>query len=154
MDGGSIPPASTTSCTIQRVKKFLTYAEQKERYGKRFIVCGIICRIRKRAAKAGRECLLTPTDFWAMWKKQAGKCFYTGRPMVIGCDHASESSLDSVSVDRVDNAKGYTVDNVVLCCLWVNNAKLCGTIDALVERARALVQYAGQDMASKEACTF
>lgn len=34
-----------------------------------------------------------------------------------------------VSVDRLDNAKGYALDNIVLCCKWANLGRNTATVD-------------------------
>ena len=54
------------------------------------------------------------------FKKQKGKCFYSGLDMVI-CDTAR--GLRRPSLDKRDPSKGYTKDNTVLCCWAVNAAK-------------------------------
>lgn len=43
------------------------------------------------------------------------KCFYTGVNLLM------ESG--GGSLDRIDNNKGYTVDNVIPCCGWVNKMR-------------------------------
>ena len=55
-----------------------------------------------------------------LWEKQDGKCYYTGIDMVIVKEgkHPQHPSLD-----RIDSEKGYTKDNVVLCCQSINFAK-------------------------------
>jgi len=50
-----------------------------------------------------------------MYEKQEGKCFYSGLIMTF----ENRQPL-SISIDRVDNQKGYTLENTVLCCFSVN----------------------------------
>lgn len=59
-----------------------------------------------------------------LWEQQNGKCFYTNVPMVIIKEgkHPQHPSLD-----RKDSDKGYTKNNVVLCCQSINFAKSCYT---------------------------
>lgn len=45
-------------------------------------------------------------------------CHYTGRDLTLERNH-----FNTVSLDRVDSSRGYTKDNVVLCCHMVNIAK-------------------------------
>lgn len=54
-----------------------------------------------------------------LWDKQKGRCFYTNIEMSL----TNVKSLDLVSVDRVDNSKGYTEGNLVLCTYAVNSLK-------------------------------
>lgn len=71
------------------------------------------------ARRKNLPCTLTVKDLVGMWDAQDGKCFYSGVLMSYAGDHLPES----VSVDRIDNTKGYTPDNVVLSCVAVNRMK-------------------------------
>jgi hypothetical protein len=62
---------------------------------------------------------LTVDYLLKLWKKQNGQCFYSGVQML----YTGGGALESVSIDRVDSGKGYTADNVVLCCTYVNRMK-------------------------------
>lgn len=44
---------------------------------------------------------------------KAKKCYYTGLPL----------SSNNITIDRVDNSKGYVKGNVVACVLFFNNLK-------------------------------
>jgi len=121
-------------------KKFLTYAEKKDAYGGGFANGQAICRIQGRARKKGIPCELTHVIFQRMWSEQKGKCFYTQRPMTVGQSTRKYFDMDQVSVDRVVPAKGYIIGNMVLCCRWVNVAKMQGTLSDLVERAKELLR--------------
>lgn len=73
--------------------------------------------------RARRKCLdfsITEVDITTLYAAQEGKCAYTGALMTMDC---SEHNRNSASVDRVDCSKGYTVDNIVLCCSIVNTMK-------------------------------
>jgi hypothetical protein len=48
------------------------------------------------------------------WDRQNGQCFYTGIPMNFNKNEWK------VSLERLDTSKGYTKDNIVLCCLELN----------------------------------
>jgi hypothetical protein len=67
-----------------------------------------------------------PTDFiHELWEKQGGKCCLTGTDfeLVTGgnCGY-KRFNPNSASVDRIDNSKGYTPDNVRLVCTAINLA--------------------------------
>ena len=49
------------------------------------------------------------------FEEQDGKCFYSGLPLVL-----EKKQPLSISIDRVDNQKGYTLENTVLCGLAIN----------------------------------
>ena len=50
-----------------------------------------------------------------LWEKQRGRCYYLNIPMSYEGDW-------QVSVERIDNSKGYTKDNVVLATLETQNS--------------------------------
>jgi transposase-like protein len=65
--------------------------------------------------------ILTFEDFKGLYEQQAGKDGYTGQQMSF--DFGQGRSGATVSLDRVDNEKGYTPDNVVFCRLGTNAKK-------------------------------
>ena len=58
-----------------------------------------------------------------LYKKQNGKCFYSGLKMEIALKHDKINNR-TLSLDRVDSKKGYTKNNVVLCCDNINTMKM------------------------------
>lgn len=63
------------------------------------------CSAKKHA---GREFSITKEQFMELWQKP---CYY--------CN----GSIKTIGIDRVNNEKGYTVDNIVPCCKLCNYAK-------------------------------
>lgn len=61
-----------------------------------------------------------------LWKKQLGKCAITKLQMTT-----KYNDINSVSIDRVDQNCGYSVDNIQLVCRWVNLAKNIFTNDQI-----------------------
>lgn len=67
--------------------------------------------------------------FWELTEKQFIKitqqdCHYCGaKPNNISKDKGRYGSYSYNGLDRVDNTKGYTIDNVVSCCKICNRAK-------------------------------
>lgn len=72
-------------------------------------------------AKKTVEHTITHEDLISQYNKQDGKCYYSGRTLTI---EMRTKCLDSLSIDRVDSTKGYTPDNIVLCCSIINIMKL------------------------------
>jgi hypothetical protein len=64
---------------------------------------------------------LKPEDLMTLYNQQEGKCYYTDVQMKLSSD--TERDLYLMSIDRTDSSKGYTKDNVVLCCWGVNVLK-------------------------------
>jgi hypothetical protein len=55
-----------------------------------------------------------------LWEQQGGKCYYSNVPLQIP-QYGKGRNPFTASVDRLDNSKGYTKDNVVWC-VWACNA--------------------------------
>ncbi len=64
--------------------------------------------IKQNAKRRKISCRITVADLMACWSRQEGHCFYTGKPMKIG------------SVDRIDNERGYSPTNIIMCERYVN----------------------------------
>lgn len=56
--------------------------------------------------------------------RQGGVCFYSGRSLFL-----EPNKADTISLDRVDPAKGYVKGNVVLCSTVVNLCKLDQSVE-------------------------
>ena len=95
---------------------------------------------RGTARKKGLPFEITADQMASMWAAQDGRCFYTGVPMVFDGSNVPES----VSIDRVDSAKGYTLDNVVLCGTYVNRMKNEFFINEFVHWCRLVVEHHGR----------
>jgi len=55
-----------------------------------------------------------------LYKKQNGRCFYSGKDLTM-----EARSEYVISLDRIDSSKGYLKNNVVLCCADINFMKNC-----------------------------
>lgn len=80
------------------------------------------------ATKRGLCWEISQKDVNALFESQHGLCAYTGLPMFFSGDPYEYSVMAkenpyAISIDRKDSLKGYTLDNVVLCCRFVNYAK-------------------------------
>ena len=86
---------------------------------------------RYGAEKRGYEWAVTPKDLWDVWLFQDGKCAYTGIQLIQGID---------ASLDRIDNDRGYVIDNIQWVHKDINRMKgifddtyfmdLCGSVAA------------------------
>lgn len=61
---------------------------------------------------------LTYDNIMRLWNLQNGRCYHSGIPMNYNKNEWR------ISIDRLDNDKGYFPDNVVLCCGEFNGRKL------------------------------
>ena len=61
------------------------------------------CKSRKHL-----DISLTIEQAWKLFLEQDKKCYFTGYELIIANDH----KLNTASLDRIDNTKGYHLDNV------------------------------------------
>ncbi len=75
-----------------------------------------------------------------LYKSQSGKCYYTGTPMKI--KHPNDKAQDPfiISLDRIDSGKGYTPENVVLCCWGINSLKGANSPETLYDSLKSFYE--------------
>lgn len=64
-----------------------------------------------------------------IWKEQDGICYWFKTPMILEISDNNETLLNKVSIDRLDNHKGYIKGNVVLCTNAANRARGNSSVD-------------------------
>jgi hypothetical protein len=118
-------------CSVNERRKYYLsntdhILEYQRRYSKTYVPKNtreIDSRLKNLCTRArlriNKEFNLFPDDLLELWKKQDGKCAYTGLPMT-----ASSNQFHTVSLDRIDSSKGYVVDNIQLICAVVNKMKM------------------------------
>lgn len=87
----------------------------------RFILYGI----KSRSKKEGYETNIDFKYLKELFNNQNGKCKRTGVnfDLTIYCDNKLKRSPNSMSIDRIDNTKGYVKENIQLVCLMYNLCK-------------------------------
>ena len=78
------------------------------------------------ASQRGIEWGLSEEEFLSYWKQP---CYYCG------------SSIRTIGLDRVDNSKGYFVDNVVPCCTACNKMKVDMTQKDFLSHIRKIAEH-------------
>lgn len=63
---------------------------------------------------------ITVGDLFCVYKAQKGKCNLSGIIMLLG-DIGENNRVFKLSVNRIDNKKGYTKNNIELVCLGFNS---------------------------------
>lgn len=115
-------------CKECRVKET---ANWRKRNGKRWVnpLTNRLQIMTSHLCHAGST--LRTKDIKELYNNQQGKCAYTGLKMKI----LSTTKLDPLimSIDRIDPSKGYTKNNVCLCCLGMNYLKSAGSIKEMYE---------------------
>jgi hypothetical protein len=74
---------------------------------------------KAQAERRGFQWLLDEKAVLNLLHKQKGLCRYSRQPLVLAANHR-----DTLSIDRIDSARGYEPDNVALCGAVVNKMKL------------------------------
>ena len=64
------------------------------------------------------------------------KCFYTGVDLTLVTQQPN-----TISLDRLDSTKGYTVDNVVFCCSDINFMKQEFSVDKFLFLCQSVCDY-------------
>lgn len=85
--------------------------------------------------KRGLPLTVDLTFLHDLLKKQAGKCYYSNITMTL------ESGDNMISIDRKDCTKGYTPDNIVLCCWRINNMKRDMDAESFLELCKTIATY-------------
>lgn len=102
----------------------------------RRIVSRLPIRISKLTNK-GRTLMntITHSDLLTLYAKQGGRCALTGWELtpLVKCKN-------TISIDRIDNSKGYTIDNIQLVAAQANRAKNKWTNDEFIELCRAVAR--------------
>jgi hypothetical protein len=80
---------------------------------------------KNRASVAGLTFGLTYAEFMAHWQKP---CSYCGVP------------IPTIGLDRVDNALGYMMGNIVPCCFTCNVVKGSDTREVFLARCRRIAE--------------
>lgn len=90
-------------------KEKLKYQERKIRLWENFLIHNTKARNCENNLKV--------EDITDLYEKQKGLCYWFGIPLVPSL---TNKHPQQPSIDRLDRTKGYTKDNVVLCCYTAN----------------------------------
>ena len=66
-------------------------------------------------------------------------CYYSGRELTL-----KANQFNTLSVDRIDSKKGYTKDNTVFCCHYVNLAKLDLSKEDFISMCKDVIKHSNQ----------
>ena len=99
----------------------------------------LMAMVQARARSTTKGWHLSSFDVIEKWTEQEGKCALSGKPMThIRGDGAVYTN---VSIDRIDNEKGYTKDNIHLVCFIANLMKSTMSVDELVEWCKTITRH-------------
>ena len=95
----------------QKIKKYTLSAK------------GIYLIIRSRAKRFKQKFNITKADFIKWYNFQVKKCYYCGRTLEEVKKEIYFAKSNRLTVDRKNNIKGYTLNNIVLACMRCNIIK-------------------------------
>lgn len=95
-------------------------------------------RCQTNAKQRGFEFAVTKTDILNLWEKQGKKCALSG----LDIGWARIGRRHTISLDRIDNARGYTRDNVQLLHKDINMMKHAFLQVYFVNLCRMIAKYA------------
>jgi hypothetical protein len=95
---------------------------------------------RKSAFKRQQAFELNVSDIAKCWEQQQGICAYSGRPMTL-----ESGRLETVSIERIDSAIGYTPENTILVCQAINRMKSDFGFDDFYNLCRDVASFLGDD---------
>lgn len=81
-------------------------------------VQGLLSSSRYRASQRGSSHTLVADDLLGMLLEQEGRCFYSGVPL----NYLQPNSHWRISLERISNASGYTLNNCVLIAAEFNTS--------------------------------
>lgn len=80
--------------------------------------------IKRNAKMRGLECLITKDLFKTWWSCQDQRCVYCDIPVErLAVTDLGKKLAKRLSIDRIDNDKGYIIGNLALACLRCNFIK-------------------------------
>jgi hypothetical protein len=109
-------------------------------------ICGTYMTYLRRKARERNLCFeVTHQELWDLYNKQEGRCALSGVPLLLSTKIDRHNNIDrekhTASLDRIDNNKGYTVDNVQWVHKTVNRMRRQYTIDEYRLWCRRIVEY-------------
>lgn len=96
-------------------------------------------KLRWGAIKRNLEFKISIDYLWSLFLKQNRKCALSGLPISFAV--STNKSLQTASLDRIDNSKGYIEGNVQWVHKDINNMKKGMTEELLIHYSKAIHSY-------------
>lgn len=100
------------------------YGRRRRKKSLKYALTTIFNGAKHRAKKKGMDFTISRTFLDDLLKSQEGKCKKTGRKLeTSNAEGKVRWNPNTITIDRIDNSRGYTEDNIQLVCIMYNNAK-------------------------------
>lgn len=96
---------------------------------------------KDRASKKGIPCTITKEFIMDLWNKQSGLCAISKIPMTYEINEGRVYT--NLSIDQIEQGRGYTEDNVQLICMAVNQLKSDWDMDTVKYICKMVVNNYG-----------
>ncbi len=110
-------------------------ARIRDEYKPSAIVTRMYGAARYRTSKSGIEFTITKEQLYKKIVESNGICALSGLPLT-----AQNGNPLKLSMDRIDNSKGYTPKNIQIVATCVNNAKNDLHQDAFIQMCKAVAE--------------
>ena len=117
IDGNFVKRGSTKSCGCLSIESKKLRKIPDEEFG----INTVIQQYKKGAKNRELVFKLTTEQVKVFLAKE---CYYCGKPKSNCLKTKLHNNFYYSGIDRIDNSKGYTLDNCVSCCMDCNKAKL------------------------------
>ena len=84
---------------------------------------------------------ITIQDAWTLFEKQEERCALTGKPIALVPNVSLNRKGNTASLDRIDSAKGYTLDNIQWIHKDLNIMKNKYDMRTFLQHCRDIVTY-------------
>lgn len=104
--------------------------------------------LKRKAKERDLPFLVTAEDIWSIYQRQNGRCALSGVPIELSLITDRNNNVDrtqhTASLDRIDNNKGYTSDNVQWVHKTVNGMRRQYTIDEYKQWCKLVTEYSNE----------
>lgn len=137
--GISLRRGGDQSCGCTRIAEFKRKSlAERQRKGWGEVANNFLHPIKNRARRRGFACTLTLKDISDIYEQQGKKCYLTGLPIYFDQINTAPEARHTASLDRIDSAKEYTLDNVCLVHKDINRMKNAFPLDTFLHYCRLI----------------
>ena len=94
-----------------------------------------------RAKRRNKLVNLSVSDVLDVWKRQYGKCAYSGVDLKLPSYKKKNDSIHTASLDRIDSSLPYTKDNIQFVSISINLMKAELTHNQTVELCKIIANH-------------